>query len=106
MVEFIFMLSAGLSLITIILAIFSNWKWYWVAGLCIYIFSFLGSWSFGGYTLCIAFVLWALAIGHSLKLIKKLYHSVIAVIIGLILWLAVINTIGYFGLFLPFSIFS
>lgn len=36
MVEFIFMLSFGLSLITIILAILSNWKWYWVAGLVIH----------------------------------------------------------------------
>jgi len=107
MVELIFMLSFGLSLITIMLAILSNWKWYWVAGLCVYIFSFLGSWSFVGYPLSVAFVLWALAIGHSLKLVTKFHHSVIAVIISLILCYVMINTFGYYWLFLPlFSMFS
>ena len=80
MVELIFVLSFGLCLLTTMLATMSNRKWYWVAGLCMYIFSFLGSWSIGGYTLSVAFVLWALAIGHSLKLIKKFYHSIIAVV--------------------------
>lgn len=64
----------------------------------------LGCWT--GYTLSVTFVLWVLAIGHSLKLIKKFYHSVIAVIIGLILWFVVIKTLGDSWLFLPFSIFS
>lgn len=71
-----------------------------------YIFSFLGSWSIGGYTLSVAFALWALAIGHSLKLIKKLYHSVIAVIIGLVLWGTMTKTVDDVWWFLPFSLFS
>lgn len=106
MVEFVLVLSFGFGLVTIILASMSNWKWYWVAGLCMYIFSFLASWSIGGYTLSMAFALWALAIGHSLKLIKRLFHSVTAVVIGLALWGTMINTLDDAWWFLPFSIFS
>ena len=106
MFELIFMLSFGFSLITIILAILSDWKWYWVAGLCSYIFGLLGIWDFRGYTLTVTFVLWLLAIGHSLKLIKKFSHSVIVVTIGLILWFMLIETFGDTWLILPFSIFS
>lgn len=105
--EFIFVLSLGLSLLTIILATMSNWKWwYLVAGLCVYVFSFAGMWDFRGYTLCFAFGLWALAIGHSLKLIRKPYHSVIAVVAGISLWFAIFGIEGEPWLFLPYSIFS
>ncbi|SPF52394.1 membrane hypothetical protein [Candidatus Desulfosporosinus infrequens] len=106
MIEFIFMLSFGLSVISIMLASLSNWKWYWVAGLCVYIFSCISIWDFRGYTLSVTFVLWALAIGHTLKLINKLYHSVIVVIIGLILWFFMFNTFDFTLWFPPFRIFS
>lgn len=106
MVEFIVVLSFGFGLITIILAALSNRKWYWVAGLCMYIFSFLASWSIGGYTLSVAFVLWALAIGYSLKLIKKFYHAIIAVVVGIVAWAVIFNTLDDVYWFLPFSVFS
>ena len=93
MLEFIFVLSFGFGLITTMLGALSNWKWYWLAGFCMYVFSFLASWSIGGYTLSAAFILWALAIGHSLKLIKKFYHAAILAAIGLIAWARVINTL-------------
>ena len=101
MFELILILSFGLSLTTIMLAILSNWKWYWVAGLCVYIFSFLMILDFRGYTLSVTFVLWALAIGHSLKLIKNFYHSLVVVIIGLILWFVMFNTFDV-ALWFPF----
>lgn len=106
MIELILMLSLGLSLITIMLAILSNMKWwYWVAGLCVYIFSFLTILDFHGYTLSVTIVLWALAIGHSLKLIQKFYHTLIAIIIGLILWFILHNTFDV-TLWFPFNILS
>lgn len=87
---------------TTILANVSNKNWYWVAGLCMYIFSFLASWSIGGYTLSVVFALWALAIGYSLKLIKKFYHAIIAVVVGLAVWFVMINTLDDVWWFLPF----
>lgn len=105
MVEFIFVLSFGFTLLTTILANVSNKNWYWVAGLCMYIFSFLASWSIGGYTLSVVFALWALAIGYSLKLIKKFYHAIIAIVVGLAAWLVMINTLDDVWWFLPFSVF-
>lgn len=105
-VQILFVLSFVLGVITAFLAIASKPKWYWVAGLCMYVFSFIGSWSIGGYTLSMAFALWALAIGHSLNVIKQLSHSVIAVIIGLALWGMMIKTLDDFWWFLPFSMFS
>jgi len=105
MVEFFFVLSFGVTLVTAILANVSNKNWYWVAGLCMYIFSFLASWSIGGYTLSVVFALWALAIGYSLRLIKKFYHAIIAVIAGLAVWFVMINTLDDVWWFLPFSVF-
>lgn len=106
MIELIFVLSFGLSILTTMLATMSNWKWwYWVAGLCVYIFSFIGIWDFRGYTLCIAFGLWSLAIGHSLQLITKLYHSIIAVAVGISLWFVILEIMGDSWLFLPYKLF-
>lgn len=105
MVEFIFVLSFGFTLVTTILANVSNKNWYWVAGLCMYIFSFLASWTIGGYTLSVAFALWALAIGYLLKLIKKFYHAIIAIVVGLAAWFVMINTLDDVWWFLPFSVF-
>lgn len=105
--EFIFALSFGLTLLTIIIASLSDSKWvYWLAGICVYIFSFAGMWDFRGYTLSLAFGLLALAIGHSLRLVTKLYHSVIAVAAGFLLWFAIFEIVGDSWLFLPYSIFS
>lgn len=104
--EFIFVLSFGLSLLTIILATMSNSKWwYWVAGICVYIFSFIGIWDFRGYTLCLSFALWAVAIGYSLKLITKFYHSVISLVSGFLLWFVIYEIVGERWLFLPYKIF-
>ncbi|WP_298202660.1 hypothetical protein [Desulfosporosinus sp.] len=106
MIGFIFVLSFCFTLLATILAIANNKNWYWLAGLSMYIFSFLASWSIGGYTLSIAFAFWALAIGYSLKRIKKLSHIGIAVIIALIVWGAMIATLDDAWWYLPFSIFT
>jgi len=105
MVEFIFVLSFAFTVLTAILANVNNKNWYWVSGLCMYIFSFLASWSIGGHTLSVVFALWALAIGYSLKLIKKFYHAIMAVVVGLVVWFVMINTLDNVWWFLPFSLF-
>lgn len=90
----------------IFLAISNDKRWFWAAGLFIYFVSFLGSWSIGVYTLSITFVLWALALGYSLKLIKKPYQAVWAILIGIVLWAVMIMTLDDYWWFLPFRIFA
>lgn len=88
------------------LAIWGNKKWYWLAGLCFYIFSFLGSWSIGSYFLSVTFILWILAIGHSLKLIKKPTHTIFAILLGLVLWAIMIYAFDDVWWFFPFTLIS
>lgn len=77
-------------------------KIYWLAGLVMYIVSFLGIWSIGLYLLVIPFVLWLLALAHSFGWVKKGWQNAPFVIIGIILWYVSITNIDDYWLFLPF----
>lgn len=88
------------------MAILKNTNWYWAAGISAYIFSFMASWSIGGYTLSVAFALFALAIGYSLKFIKKGVHIPLAILVGLLIWFTMINTLDDIWWFLPFTVFT
>ncbi len=76
-------------------------RWYWGAALATWVFSFLGGFSIGLYTLSATFILTALAIGHSLGLIRRTQHSLLAVIGGLSVWLLLITTVDDYWLFFP-----
>ena len=96
----------GLFLIGLILmsvAIVKNVaRMYWLAGLIMYIVSFLGSWSIGLYLLVIPFVLWILALAHSFGWVKKGWQNLPLAIVGIILWYLSITNIDDSWLFLPF----
>jgi hypothetical protein len=102
--SFIFYGLFLIGLILMIVAIVKNVaRNYWLAGLIMYIVSFLGSWSIGLYLLVIPFVLWILALAHSFGLVKKSWQNAPFAIIGIILWYLSITNIDDYWLFLPFA---
>jgi len=76
---------------------------YWLAGLLMYIVSFLAIWSIGLYLLVVTFVLFMLAIAHSFGWVKKGWQNIPFAIIGIILWYLSITFIDDYWLFLPFA---
>jgi hypothetical protein len=94
-------LLLGIAVAVTLLGILSNYKWYWVAGILMYIFNYLAAFSIGLYTLSFTFVLWTLALAHSLGWIKRFRDSVAAVFIGLIIWIVVVSAVDDYWLFRP-----
>jgi hypothetical protein len=107
---FIGYFSLGVAVITMYLGIKGSSKWYWIAGLGIYLFSFIAGFSIGYYTVAFTFALWIYAAILSSGLIKR--HSwyssallgAVSIIIGIIIW----YMLNYYGLhkwiFYPFTI--
>lgn len=93
-----------LGLITACVGALGSKKWFWLSGLLFYILSFLGSFSIGGLTLSLTFVLWALALGYSLKLIKKPAHILLAILTGIALWALMVTTLDDAWWYLPFRV--
>jgi hypothetical protein len=60
----------GVAIGTTIAALMGNYRWYWIAALAMWIFSFLTGFSIGIYALSATFSLTALALGYSLRLIR------------------------------------
>lgn len=93
-----------MGLISMIVAIVKDVaRKYWLAGLIMYIVSFLGSWSIGVYMLIIPFVLWTLAFAHSFGWVKKNWENAPFAIIGIILWYLSFTNLDDYWLFLPFT---
>jgi hypothetical protein len=97
----IFYLSLGITILTIILALKKNPKYYWIGGFTSYLFSFIGSWSIGIYTLSIAFALFALAFAHTMRWIKNPLYSMVVIFVSVVIWRMCISTIDDVWLFLP-----
>jgi len=102
----LFYLSVGITFFLILLSIKKHPKYYWLGALTSYIFSFLGSWSIGLYTLSITFVLLALAFSHKMGWIKSIFHSLVVIVISLLIWFLSITFIDDYWLFFPFHIFG
>ena len=75
---------------------------YWLAGLIMYIISFLSGWTIGLYLLIIPFILFTLALAYSFVWVKKGWHNWVFIIIGIVLWYLGITFIDEYWLFLPF----
>lgn len=104
MLTFIFYILFLIGIIFSITAVIKNdSRKYWLAGLLMYIASFLGSWSIGVYLLVFPFVLWILALAHSFGWVKKYWHNAPFTAIGIILWYLSITNIDDYWLFIPFS---
>lgn len=97
----IFYTMAAATVAGLLLGLQSNPRWYWVAAVGAWVTSFLGAFSIGLYTLVIGLIALALAIGHSLGLIKRRQHSAVAVIIGIVAWGALVFLVDDLFLFYP-----
>lgn len=94
----------GIIAIVIISAKFKfNWKQYLLAGLVMYVVSFLGSWSIGLYLLVFPFILLILAFAQRLGYLKNNWQLLLFIGLGTILWYFSINHIDDAWLFFPFS---
>jgi len=100
----LFYLLVGITLLAIILAIKISPRYYWLGAFTSYIFSFLGGFSIGLYTLSITFILFALALAHTLRWIKSPLHSFLIIFAALVIWMIMILTTDDYWLFLPFTI--
>jgi hypothetical protein len=74
-----------------------------IAGLLMYIVSFLGSWSIGLYLLVFPFVLWILAFAHFFGWLKGYWQNALFTAIGIMLWYLSITNIDDYWLFFPIS---
>jgi hypothetical protein len=109
-----FIIFIIITVVALILTVFSTIsaiisgkpKHYWVATISIYIFSFIAGFSIGQITVGLTFVLLALAIGSSFKLIKNRYKMTICVGVGILVGTLMVIFVDDYWLFLPFSILS
>lgn len=97
----VFYAMAATSLVTTGLGVLRDPRWYWAAVISSWIASFLGAFSIGLYTLVITLVTLALAIGHSFGLVKRFHHALVAVVIGVVAWAALVLMVDDLILFYP-----
>ena len=92
-------------ILTAVIAINGNHKYYWVAAVSIYIFSFFSGFSVGQVTVGLTFIMLTLAIGYSLKWIKTKVHTTIFVVIGFLIAYLLITFVDDGYIFYPFTLF-
>ena len=103
MAVFAFFAAALVTLIGIGLAVSTSRRYLWLAALGSWVFSFLGSFSIGLYTLVLTFVLLALAVGFATGWIKSSAQALVAALAGVAVWAVAIYTVDDFWLFFPIS---
>jgi hypothetical protein len=108
MPTFIIVCSLFIILVAIILALEVDPKWYLVAGLGSYVFSFLLVFSIGHYTLSLTFPFLVLGIVHSIAQVKqrKLWYfslSVLSILSGFTIWLMISSVVTDTRLFSPIT---
>ncbi|WP_163103051.1 hypothetical protein [Peribacillus alkalitolerans] len=93
-------------IVSIILAIKGKHQFYWFAAIGIYIFSLIGAWSIGQFTVGLTFVLLALAIGYTLNLIKTKLQYTTFVVVGFLVGFLMIAFVDDYWLFFPLTLLS
>lgn len=76
-------------------------RWLWFAGFSSWAFSFLGSFSIGLATLVLTFIFFTLATGRALGWITRVWHAVLAAMIGIGLWFISVKLVDDYWLFYP-----
>lgn len=80
-----------------------NHHYFWLAGLCFYITSFLGAWSIGLYLLVLPILLWIFALACTINWIQKKRQYGYFAILGIAIWLVAVIYIDDYFLYYPFS---
>lgn len=101
MIQILFWGLVVLALVAAVMGEGRHPRWYWVAALAAWIFSFLASFSIGIYTLAIAYAFAALAVGHSLGWLRRTSHDVLAAACGIAVWVLLVSTVDDYWLFFP-----
>jgi hypothetical protein len=95
-------LALAIAIVTVSLAIKGNYKYYWIAAIGIYIFSFLAGFSIGQLTIGLTFIPLSLAIGHTFGWLKTRVHRVLFVSLGVLIGAITILFVDDAWLFFPF----
>ena len=98
---FIAYMSLFIAIVATIFAIKGYHRHYWIAAVCIYIFSFLAGFSIGQLTVGFTFILIALAIGYTFGWIKTTIQVLTFTGIGAGIGLVIVLYAGKWK-FLPF----
>lgn len=93
-----------ISIVLIFFAIKGKHQLYWIATIGIYFFSFITGFSIGQITVGFTFVLLALAIGYSFKLIKNKLHFTTCLGVGFLVGFFMIAFVDDSWLFFPISL--
>ena len=75
---------------------------FWLAGIVLYIASYLAAWSIGSYLLAAPIILWVLALAGLFRLLKKPLYYAIAGAVGIVVWVIVFFTAADW-VFYPFA---
>jgi len=78
-----------------------DYRWYWLAILASYNFSFLTGFTIGQTVMVVVWILLALVIGHSLGWITNFKRTLMASLLGTAIWLLTVLTIDDYWLFFP-----
>jgi hypothetical protein len=94
----------GCAVLTVIftgLAVSVSRHFLWPAAFTSWVFSFLGSWSIGLYTLVSTFALLTLALFHTFGWLRRPAQAVAAVTLGVVAWAVLHRTVDDYWLFFP-----
>jgi hypothetical protein len=94
--------SLLVSVTSIIFAIIGYHQLYWVSALGIYIFSFLAGFTIGQFTVGLTFIYLSLAVGYSLRRIKRKADYSLFAGAGLIIGVTIVTFVDDYWTFLPF----
>ena len=82
------------AIVSTFFAIKGKYRFYWIAAIGIYIFSFLAGFSIGQMTVGLTFIPLTLAICYSFGWIKNKIHSIIFLCIGILIGVLLIIYVG------------
>jgi hypothetical protein len=99
--RFLTFASLAAGIVGVLLGSIVNYKWYWLAILALYDFSFLTGFTIGLNVLAAVWILLALAIGHSLGWITNRKRAFFASLLGLAIWLPCVLAVDDYWLFFP-----
>ncbi len=94
-----------LTVITTIIAILGRHNMYWVAAVCIYVFSFLAGFSIGQLTVGLTFVFLTLAFGYTFGLVKGKFSASLTLVVGILIGAVLVVFVDDYWLFYPLSLF-
>ncbi|WP_246629013.1 hypothetical protein [Mesobacillus maritimus] len=89
------------ALVTTVIAIKGNYRFYWISAISIYIFSFIAGFSVGQLTIGLTFIPFILALAYTFGWIKTRIHNVMFVSLGILIGVLMVLFVDDAWLFFP-----